>query len=89
MNMKCQPFGKGKEASMAAFRLEKSQIVVLTVGGGKKTKLLLTFGNFTVKFAEDMLSMLSMLSILNNDKLHQINMSTVIYVCMYVIYDSW
>ena len=81
--MKCQPFGKGKEASMAAFRLEKSQIVVLTVGGGKKTKLLLTFGNFTVKFAEDMLS------ILNNDKLHQINMSTVIYVCMYVIYDSW
>ena len=83
MNMKCQPFGKGKEASMAAFRLEKSQIVVLTVGGGKKTKLLLTFGNFTVKFAEDMLS------ILNNDKLHQINMSTVIYVCMYVIYDSW
>ena len=83
MNMKCQPFGKGKEASMAAFRLEKSQIVVLTVGGGKKTKLLLTFGNFTVKFAEDMLS------IFNNDKLHQINMSTVIYVCMYVIYDSW
>ena len=89
MNMKCQPFGKGKEASMAAFPLEKSQIEVhtaCTVGGGKKTKLLLTFGNFTVKFAEDMLSMLS---ILNNNKLHQINMSTVIYVCMYVIYDSW
>ena len=30
MNMKCQPFGKGKEASMAAFPLEKSQIVVHT-----------------------------------------------------------
>ena len=86
MNMKCEPFVKGKEASMAAFPLEKSQIVVYTaytVGGGKKTKLLLTFGNFTVKFAEDMLS------ILNNDKLHQINMSTVINVRMYVIYDSW
>ena len=78
MNMKCQPFGKGKEASMAAFRLEKSQIVVHTVGGGKKTKLLLTFGNFTVKFAEDMLS------IFNNDKLHQFNMPTVIYIYMYI-----
>ena len=66
MNTKCQPFGEGKEASMAAFPLEKSHCI------------------HSRWWEEDKIVVDA-----NNDKLHQINMSTVIYVCMYVIYDSW